>query len=125
MAESGFVYCLSNRCMPGIYKVGFTRGSPSLRERQLSSSTGVPAEFEVHWYAESEEADLLEAEIHKALNECRVSSSREFFRCCPIEIFNLLDYRHESDWFSPEYLWAIEVKRTKSEGGESGQDKNS
>lgn len=107
MAESGFVYCLSNRCMPGVYKIGFTRGSPNFRAKQLSAPTGVPAQFEVEWYVESDEADLLEKEIHTALVKARVSPDREFFKVCPIHAHTLLDGQFFSDWMSPDHLLRI------------------
>ncbi|WP_220385717.1 GIY-YIG nuclease family protein, partial [Klebsiella pneumoniae] len=43
----GWVYVLSNPCMPGIYKVGMTTTSPEVRARELSSATGVPAPFKI------------------------------------------------------------------------------
>lgn len=43
----GWVYVLSNPCMPGIYKIGMTTTSPEVRARELSSATGVPAPFKV------------------------------------------------------------------------------
>lgn len=113
MAEYGFVYCLSNRGMAGVYKIGFTRNSPHLRAQQLSAPTGVPAEFEVEWYAECEEADVLEKELHDRFSFDRVSSSREFFRGCPIEMFNALDYRQVSYWLSPDHLFRIEREKKK------------
>lgn len=124
MAEYGFVYCLSNESMPGIYKIGFTRGSPSLRAKQLSAPTSVPTPFDVEWYAESEGADVLEAELHKALGRFRVSESREFFKVCPIAIYELLDGRHLTDWLSPEYLFRVHEKRQFMEGKSDGQNQD-
>lgn len=113
MAEYGFVYCLSNRGMPGVYKIGFTRNSPHLRAKQLSTPTGVPAEFEVEWYAECEEADLLEKELHDKFSFYRVCSSREFFKACPFEMFQALDHRQLSDWLSPDHLFMIHNQKAK------------
>jgi len=111
MAEYGFVYCLSNACMPGVYKIGFTRGSPHFRAQQLSAPTGVPVPFEVEWYVETECADLLEKDVHDRFSFDRVHGSREFFRVCPIDVFEYLDGRHASDWRSPDHLFRIEKKR--------------
>jgi hypothetical protein len=44
-----FIYVLSNKTMPGIYKIGFTKGDPATRAKQISSSTGVPVPFEVEF----------------------------------------------------------------------------
>lgn len=114
MAEYGFVYCLSNRGMPGIYKIGFTRSSPRLRAEQLSMPTGVPAEFEVEWYAECEDAALIEKELHQTFDSERVSANREFFKSCPVAIFEALDYRQVSDWMSPDHLLRVSLKKGDS-----------
>lgn len=77
----GFIYVLANRAMPGIYKVGFTERSPSLRCEELSSATGVPAPFELVCYAEYMNAQEREREIHRELAGFLVSRGREFFKC--------------------------------------------
>ena len=76
----GFVYIMSNVCMPDIYKVGFTRGSPAKRAAELSAETSAPAPFEVVCYAEYDDAQRQEAEIHHKLDQFRVTGRREFFR---------------------------------------------
>lgn len=77
----GFVYVLGNRAMPGIYKVGYTERSPSLRCEELSRSTSVPCDFSLICYAEYSSARDREQEIHRELTRFRVSSNREFFKC--------------------------------------------
>jgi hypothetical protein len=77
----GFVYILKNGSMPGIYKVGYTERSPSLRCEELSRSTSVPQEFELICYAEFRNAHAKEQEIHRQLEKHRVNPDREFFRC--------------------------------------------
>lgn len=86
----GFVYILGNRAMPGIYKVGFTERSPSLRCDELSRSTSVPCEFDLICYAEYECARTREQEIHQALAEYRFSPDSEFFKCDLIHITSLV-----------------------------------
>lgn len=111
MAEYGFVYCLSNQCMPGVYKIGFTRGSPHLRAQQLSAPTGVPAPFEVEWYVEAEDADVLERDLHEQFDSVRVCAGREFFKICPIKAFEAMDRCHLSDWTSPDHLFRLEQRK--------------
>jgi hypothetical protein len=82
----GWVYILSNDCMPGIYKVGMTTNSPSARAKELSSSTGVPIPFNVEASFHCDNPAEAEASIHLALKEERVNESREFFK---IEISEL------------------------------------
>ena len=86
----GFIYCLTNHCMPGICKIGFTDRSPSQRCKELSSSTSARDRFEIAFYAEFEGAHALERQVHAAFDAVRVSSSREFFRCHPAEVYHWL-----------------------------------
>lgn len=97
----GFIYCLTNIHMPGICKIGYTERSPSLRCNELSSSTAVPALFDLRLYVEVEGVRKLEREIHAAFDEVRVSENREFFRCKPVEAYEWL--RRNADIWT-EYL---------------------
>lgn len=80
MSEWGFVYCLANDSMPGIYKIGFTTRAPMNRVAELSAATGVPEPFYPFFYVETEDPARFEREIHRILNDFRVSENREFFR---------------------------------------------
>ncbi|HBK4618629.1 GIY-YIG nuclease family protein [Klebsiella michiganensis] len=80
----GWVYVLSNPCMPGIYKVGMTTTSPEVRARELSSATGVPAPFKIEAAFYTHTPLEAEKEVHEALSEWRVNDSREFFEL-PVE----------------------------------------
>lgn len=75
----GWVYVLSNPCMPGIYKVGMTTTSPEVRARELSSATGVPAPFKIEAAFYTHSPLESEKEVHEVLSEWRVNDSREFF----------------------------------------------
>lgn len=87
-AESGkqamteIVYILTNEAMPGLVKVGKTNGDLTLRIRQLFSS-GVPLPFEVFYACEVASATYVEAQLHDAFGDHRVSRNREFFRIAP------------------------------------------
>lgn len=82
---NGWVYILSNPCMPGLLKIGMTTNSPQARAKEISSATGVPEKFvvEASYYSEDPRGD--EARIHAALDEKRVNAGREFFRCSVAE----------------------------------------
>lgn len=84
----GFIYCLTNHCMPGICKIGFTDRAPSQRCRELSSSTSVPVSFNIEFYVEVEGAAAIERKIHAAFEGGRVCPGREFFRCSPAEAYH-------------------------------------
>lgn len=79
MSSYGFVYLLTNDYMPNVYKVGCTERSPHTRAEELSKATGVPAPFQVLCYIEVEDFQRIERELHKWLEEWRISPDREFF----------------------------------------------
>lgn len=87
----GWVYVLSNPCMPGIYKVGMTTTSPETRARELSSPTGVPVPFSIEAAFYSHSPLNAEKEVHEYLDEWRVSESREFFEIDLNEILMACD----------------------------------
>ncbi|MEV4252753.1 GIY-YIG nuclease family protein [Spirillospora sp. NPDC049652] len=78
----GFVYVLSNEAMPGFVKVGMTRQLSEIRARKLRT-TGVPLPFKVEFRTATCMPTEVEQAAHTALNDCRVSSDREFFRTTP------------------------------------------
>ncbi|EMD1084624.1 GIY-YIG nuclease family protein [Escherichia coli] len=78
--SNGFVYVLSNECMPGIYKIGMTKHSPEVRAKEISASTGVPKPFKVIAAFHSNNPASDEKLIHKAFAKERISDNREFFK---------------------------------------------
>lgn len=86
VSNFGFVYVLSSSAMPGVYKVGATDRSPHQRAAELSRGTGVPIEYEVAFYGETQNAFAWEKAVHVVLAKYRVSESREFFRAPLIKI---------------------------------------
>lgn len=75
----GVVYVMTNESMPGLVKIGMTtRGS--IRRAEELYQTGVPTPFKVAAEFRSVDCRKLEAMVHEALIEHRVSNSREFFR---------------------------------------------
>jgi hypothetical protein len=78
---SGCVYILKNNDMPGLLKVGKTRGKATIRARELSSTTGVPSEFEVCKEYHVIDSDAAERRAHQILETSvgRANNKREFF----------------------------------------------
>lgn len=76
----GFIYCLGNQAMPGIFKIGMTDRAPAQRCLELSSSTSTPMPFSVLCFGQVEDARSVEAELHDYFKDSRVNQSREFFR---------------------------------------------
>ena len=106
--SKGYVYVLSNPAMPGLVKVGMTRGNPSLRAAQLST-TGVPENFVVEAVFCCPDCVWFEQYVHSALSEFRVSNGKEFFRISTEAIIDKMQGMHASlisewlDEFAPTY----------------------
>jgi hypothetical protein len=76
----GFIYCLGNETMPGIYKIGMTERAPSQRCFELSSSTSAAMPFSLLCFGEVDNAKIVERELHDHFAGYRVNKAREFFR---------------------------------------------
>lgn len=76
----GFIYCLGNPAMPGIFKIGMTERAPAQRCIELSASTSAPFAFDILCFGQVEEPRSTEAEIHETFSAVRVNECREFFR---------------------------------------------
>lgn len=75
-----FVYVLSNPALPGLVKIGYTAKDPSTRNKEISSSTGVPVPFKIEFIFRTVNGQALETAVHKYLQEYRVSNKKEFFQ---------------------------------------------
>lgn len=78
----GFIYCLGNDAMPGIFKIGMTERAPSQRVMELSGSTSAAMPFELLCFGEVEDPRSTEASIHAHFASRRVNPGREFFTGC-------------------------------------------
>jgi hypothetical protein len=75
-----YVYVLENDGYgKGVYKIGYTKHHPDHRAKQLSRGTGIIYPFKVKYVFRCHDGEFLEREVHKALNEYRLSKDREFF----------------------------------------------
>jgi len=75
-----WVYVLSNKSQPGMYKIGYTsHDDVDKRVKQLSRSTSVATPFTLEWAFRCFNAERLEGEVHKQLKGHRISKDREFF----------------------------------------------
>jgi len=75
-----WVYVLSNKSQPGMYKIGYTSHDDiDKRVKQLSRSTSVATPFSLEWAFRCFNAERLEGEVHKKLKGHRISKDREFF----------------------------------------------
>ncbi len=88
--DSGHIYILSNRTMPGILKIGYTDRNPEDRARELyTTATPTPfvVEFAVKLLGNTFE---IEQRVHNHLQKYRVDKRREFFRITSQEAANLI-----------------------------------
>lgn len=85
--QDGWVYILSNEGMPGLLKIGFTTNTPEQRASELHQ-TGTPFPFVVEYKAHTPSPFSVEKQVHQKLKYCRVSASREFFKC---DLYNAVE----------------------------------
>mgnify|MGYP001077762387 CR=1 FL=1 len=80
----GYVYVLSNKAMPNLYKIGYTTVNPNTRAKNLYT-TGVPLHFIVEKSYVCHNCRLFEQWMHKLFRNHRLNNRREFFRV-PLQI---------------------------------------
>ena len=77
--ESGFIYILSNDLYSKkILKIGKTTRNTYVRNKELSSATGIPNDFTIEYSEWVKDVHLCELKIHKELDQYRVGK-KEFF----------------------------------------------
>ena len=80
---------LTNAAMPGLVKIGRTRGPVEERVRRLNS-TGVPQPFEVYCAARVRDSVAVERAMHARFAHCRENPGRDFFRVEPEGVWRAL-----------------------------------
>jgi hypothetical protein len=78
--KKGWIYCLSNKCIPGLLKIGQTKNCPQLRAEKLQT-TGVPLPFKLEIAKEVNNFEKKEKLIHSIFENFsrRINNKREFF----------------------------------------------
>lgn len=95
MAQSGYVYILTNPSTSGIIKIGKTRQNPDERAKALSSSSGMPIPFIVVYQAYFGDYDQAEQFVHSRLDEFRITDNREFFQVAiPVAVDAVLEAKN-------------------------------
>ena len=74
----GFVYIMLDPFFPQWLKIGKTTKTSEIRAKEIYRK-GQPREFVVAYENETTNCDLLEKEVHKALNSFRHTNNREYF----------------------------------------------
>ena len=116
----GYVYCLTNKYMPNLCKIGFVNTENKTshhRAKELSSHTNCPEHFDVEFDIKVKNPQKYEKRIHKKLKHLRINPRREFFECKPEDIIthfektNLIMYDDDNDDFPEVYLTKYRILR--------------
>lgn len=112
------VYLLTNPTMPDLVKIGRT-DNLKRRMRELSRCTGVPLPFECYYCCEVKDAKKVEAGLHEAFADRRVSK-KEFYRINPervraaLELVSLREVTPDEDIVdSPEEQKSLDRERSR------------
>ena len=96
--SEGYIYCVSNACMPGILKIGMTERTPEARLKEANSSDTwrSPTPFKIEFAKKVLNPSQKENTLHILLEQYteRINPRREFFRVSPEEVrkfFDLID----------------------------------
>lgn len=98
---NGWVYILTNPCMPGLVKIGFTTTSVEQRRVELSTPTSCPLPFDVFASFPADNVAELESKCHIFLDDFRVNEYREFFYLTPDVARRLIEYQIAVDSVAP------------------------
>jgi len=110
----GYTYCMSNKCMNGIVKIGITNNNPRLRAKQLfNGNTSIPCEFEVKFSKKVKNPKQEEKNIHNMLRDKRYPR-REFFQVSEQEIRDIFS-RIQGEWWDENCIENIVEEDTSSE----------
>lgn len=116
----GYVYCMTNKYMPNLCKIGFINTENKTSEnraKELSKTTSCPFMFQVVYDIKVKNPQKYEKRIHKKLKHVRINPRREFFLCKPEDIIkyfnknNLIKSFDENDDFSENYLTKYDIKQ--------------
>lgn len=96
--KAGYVYILVNSSLPGLVKIGLTRGTTKRRAADLSHSTGIPTPFVIAYEELVADCAAVERWLHEKFASLRENARREFFRVTPKEA---IDSLQKAARFSP------------------------
>ena len=93
---NGYLYCFSNKSMPGILKIGITERTLEIRlnEANISDTWRPPTPYKIEFAKKVCNPKQKEKIIHRILSTYRINPKREFFRVSFQEIkifFDLID----------------------------------
>jgi len=93
---SGYIYCFSNKAMPGLLKVGMSERTPEiiLNEANKPDTWRPPMPYEIVVAKKVLDPKQKEITLHKLLSQYteRTSSNHEFFRVSEEEVKTFFDF---------------------------------
>jgi hypothetical protein len=99
--KDGWIYCMANESMPGIYKVGMTTRDPTARlaEANRSDTWRPPTEYDLKYSVRVRGALETERKLHAMLEENgeRIHPRREFFKVELRTVKVLMDHVKDDD----------------------------
>lgn len=99
MSKDGFVYFLTNRAMPGLFKIGRTERNPRRRIAELSTKSGLPFDFDLLCYIDVPDDVAAEYWFHRCFADLRANAGREFFRLDIAHLaFEIAQFLNEGDY---------------------------
>jgi hypothetical protein len=95
MTKNGWIYCMSNPSMPGVFKIGMTVRTPEerLAEANNTDTWRPPTDYVIEYSVPVNDAFNIERIIHAQLEEYghRIHPRREFFKTSLSTIKSILD----------------------------------
>ena len=105
MLTTGYIYCFSNKLMPGMLKIGMTRRNPLIRLKEANrpDTWRPPIKYEIEFAKYVENPLKKEQLIHKILERYnkRINLDREFFQTTIEEIKDIFELV-EGHWWKHE-----------------------
>jgi hypothetical protein len=103
----GYIYCMSNPSMPGIFKVGVTKRTieDRLKEANKPDTWKAPTKFVVEFAKYVNNPFSQETIIHNNLYKYRITDSHEFFRADIKIIMNAFETIEGLNWIK-----SLEIK---------------
>jgi hypothetical protein len=106
-SSKGYIYCFSNKVMPGILKIGMTRRCPAqrLKEANQSDTWRPPTQYTIEFAKVVNEPLSKEKDLHHLLERTneRIHPNREFFRAEVDEIKKLFSIMDGEWWEKKNY----------------------
>ena len=117
--NDGYLYCISNKSMPGILKIGMTGRTPDIRLKEANSSETwkPPTPYKIEFAKKVNNVKQKEITLHMLLTQYteRIHPKREFFRASLEEVktfFNLMDGE----------VWIENISKEEEEDEEEDED---